>query len=86
MQYRCIKEFAVEKYDEDGFLVEGKYFVVPVGSLWKVDSEFPNIVGDTDCVHLDRVWKSKKAKSRQWLEVTKENFAEYFEPIEQKRE
>jgi hypothetical protein len=86
MKYRCIKGYTVEKYDADGFLMEGKYFTIPVGSVWEVDSEFPNIVGSTDCVHLDRVWKSKKAKSNQWIEVTKETLVEYFEPIEQKGE
>lgn len=86
MQYRCIKEFSLEKYDEDCFLVEGKYFIVPVGSVWKVDSIFSNIVASDDCVHLDREWKSKKVNSVQWIEITKEHLAEYFEQIEQKGE
>ena len=88
MQYRCIKEFSLEKYDEDGFLMEGKYLTVPVESVWeRQESELIyNIIGDKDCVHLERVWKSKKAKSVQWIEITKEHLAEYFEPIEQKGE
>lgn len=85
MKYRCIKEFSVDKYDEDGFLIEGKYLTVPVGSVWqRQESELIyNIIGDKDCVHLERIWKSQKAKSHPWIEITKEHLAVHFEPIEQ---
>lgn len=88
MRYRCIKTMFLDKYDEDGFLMEGKYMTIPEGSIWERQEteRIYNIVGDKDCLHLERIWKSKKAKSVQWIEVTKERLAEYFEQIEQKGE
>lgn len=82
-RYGCTKEFSLEKYDEDGFLVENKYLTVPVGSIWELDEDDPdyNIIADKDCVHLERVYKSKKTKSRQWIEITKERLAEHFKKI-----
>lgn len=83
MKYRCIKTMYLEKYDGDGFLMEGRYMTIPEGSIWEVCEEVYNFIAGTDCVHLERVWKSKKAKSHPWLEITKEHLAVHFEPIEQ---
>lgn len=82
-RYGCTKEFFLEKYDEEGFRIENKYLTVPVGSVWELDEDDPayNIIADKDCVHLERVYKSQKAKSRQWIEITKERLAEHFEKI-----
>lgn len=73
----------IQKYDEDGFQLENKYMTVPVGSIWELDETAPtyNFVADKDCVHLERVYKSQKARSRQWIEITKERLAEHFEKI-----
>ena len=88
MQYRCIKTMFLDKCDEDGFLMEGKYMTIPEGSVWERQEteRIYNIVGDKDCLHLERIWKSKKAKSVHWIEITKERLAEFFEPIVQKGE
>lgn len=86
MRYRCIKTLFLDKYDEDGFLMEGKYCIIPGGSIWELETEGRNLIAGPDCVHLDRVWKSKKAKTHPYIEIAKEHLAEYFEPIEQKGE
>lgn len=37
--YKCIKEFSLDKYDDDGFIIEDEIFVVPLDSIWE-RSEF----------------------------------------------
>lgn len=31
--YKCVNSFLVDKYNDDGFLVEGEYMTVEEGSL-----------------------------------------------------
>lgn len=78
--YKCVKELRLNKYDEDGFLLDGKYLVIPVDSKWKVqESEVLfSILGNEDNIHLTRIWKSKNAKTHQWIEISKERLAECF--------
>lgn len=84
--YECRQELMLDTYDEDGYLIDGKYFVVPVGSRWKVQESdtLLNILGNEDNIHLDRVWKSKKAKTYQWIEISKEHFKNCFVPFDGK--
>ena len=87
MEYRCIKELWLDRYDEDGFLVENKPFIVPVGSIWRVqESDLFSILGNDDNIHLDRIWKSKKAKTRPWIEISKEHLSTHFEPYKTESE
>ena len=78
MFYKCIKELCIEKYDEDDFIIENKYFTVPKDSIWEQDVH-QMFIGGKEHVHLDRVWKSKKAKTSQWIEITLDYLEEYFE-------
>jgi len=78
MKYICTQDLYLDKYDENGFLIENKYVRIPKGSIWEEDNESYKLVGSQDCIHLDRVWKSKKAKTHQWIEITKEHFDTYF--------
>jgi len=32
--YECIKEFAIEVCDDNGFTIDGEYNIIPKGSLW----------------------------------------------------
>lgn len=82
--YECIKDLYLEKYDDNGFPIENKYVCVPKGSKWELDAKSPNFIAPNDCVHLDRIWKSKKAKTHQWIEITKEHLSEYFAPFDGK--
>ena len=36
---------------------------------------------DDDNIHLDRVWKSKNAKTRQWIEISKGHLETHFRAI-----
>ena len=82
-RYECIKDLFLQKYDEDGFQVENEYLTVPVGSVWELDETAPayNFVADKDCVHLERIYNSQKARHGQWIEITKEHLEEHFKKI-----
>ena len=79
MKYICKQEFYLEKYDDNGFPIENKYTRIPKGSIWKEDVDNPKFIASEDSVHLDRRYKSKKSKTSQWIEITRENLNEYFE-------
>ena len=51
-RYRCVKECAFEKCDDDGFFIENEYAYVLPGSIWQ-ESKYL-IAGGPDSVHLDR--------------------------------
>lgn len=72
-QYECIKTLVVDKYDEDGFLVENESFVITEGSLWERDDQDRRIAGGE--VHLDSV------SGYSWLEVSEETLKEYFKEV-----
>lgn len=79
MKYICKQEFYLEKYDDNGFPIENKYTRIPKGSIWEEDINNPKFIASEDSVHLDRRYKSNKAKTSQWIEITKEHLNEYFE-------
>lgn len=83
MKYICIQDLYLDKYDAEGFRIENKYIRIPKGSIWEEDTECCKFIGGKDSIHLDRVWKSKKAKTHQWIEITKEhltmNFQRFYE-------
>ncbi len=74
MKYRCIKGFAVNNSDDDGFLTE-ELINIEVGSEWEVDESGYRMVGDSDSVRLE-------AEDGSWLEITKEHLSEYFTAVE----
>lgn len=82
MKYICTQEFYLDKYDDNGFLIENKYMRIPKDSIWEVDNNLFRIIGNNDIIHLDRIWKSKKARTWQWIEIAKEtlelNFKNYI--------
>lgn len=79
MKYICTQDLYLDKYDADGFRIENKYVRIPKGSIWEEDKECIKFIGGKDCIHLDRVWKSKKAKTHQWVEITTEHFETNFQ-------
>lgn len=67
MMYECMKDFVLEKYDEDGFPTD-EYMAVMKGSKWKRDDS-TNIIGG---VHLESVDDS------QWIEISNKTLNGYF--------
>lgn len=72
-QYKCKKPFCVDKYDNDGFLIENSDVVVDTGKIYELDESGSTIIGGE--VHLDSV------EDGSWLEITKEHLEEYFEKL-----
>lgn len=72
MEYRCIKEMILEKYDGDGCSICG-YGTVPIGSIWYEDDS-SNILGGE--IHLEC---KSGADDFGWIEITMKDLAAYFE-------
>ena len=77
-RYRCIRECVFDRYDDDGFSVEGKYIYVEPGSVWQESNNM--IAGGINNVHLDR--EDGEPNTSEWCEPLKENLFKYFEQIE----
>lgn len=69
--FECIKDFQIDKYDENGFSTSD-YITIRSGSKWQID-ETEDIIGGE--IHLDDIDGS------QWIEVSKETLREYFKEI-----
>ncbi len=72
-KYRCKKSFYVDKYDNDGFLIEDDGMVIEEGETYTLDDSGHTIVGGD--VHLDR-------EDGLWLEISREHLTEFFEEVE----
>lgn len=75
MRYKCIKDFSVDKYDDDGFLIENEYENIEIGSVWETGDADNMIIGGLDHIHLDNI------NDDSWLEIPKEMIDEYFKQI-----
>lgn len=75
-KYKCKKSFYVDKYDNDGFLIENDGVVIEEGKIYELNESEYMIIGGKDHVHLDAV------DDGSWLEITKEHLVEYFEFME----
>jgi hypothetical protein len=72
-KYVCTEGFSVQRFDEDGFIIENEYDEIETGSVWEVSDN--SIVGGE--IHLEKV-----GKPYYWLEITKERFEACFEQQE----
>lgn len=74
-KYKCKKSFYVDKYDNDGFLINDG-MVIEEGKIYELNESEYMIIGGKDHVHLDAV------DDGSWLEITKEHLVEYSEFME----
>ena len=79
LRYRCIKEFNLDDYDEDGFATGG-WTTIPIGGVWEVDESPNRIVGGNDTIHLDLVGVEPK---HQWIEILGSTLSENFELVKE---
>ena len=75
-RYKCIKSFCVDKYDNDGFLIQNATMVIEEGKIYEVDKSGYMMIGGSNHVHLDAVDDSS------WLEISEEHLEKYFELLE----
>lgn len=78
MRYKCIKEFSVDEYDDDGFYT-GKTVYVDAGTIWEENSHRDIIGGD---IHLDQIAE----RYTRWVEIARETLAMNFAEIKGKME
>ena len=70
-QVVCIKDIELIKYDDDGYSTE-KYSIIPKGSVFNWDEENTHrIIGGE--IRLEN--------NETWLELTGEDFKEYFREV-----
>lgn len=75
-RYKCKVSFCVDKYDDDGFMIENAATVIEEGRIYELDETGYVIIGGSDCVHLDAVDEGS------WLEIAKETLEECFDLLE----
>lgn len=75
MRYKCIKGFSVDKYDDNGFLIENEYENIEIGSAWETGDADNMMIGGLDHIHLENI------NDGLWLEIPKEMIDEYFKQI-----
>lgn len=75
-RYKCKKTFCVDKYDDDGFLIENDTIVIEEGKIYELDESGHMMIGGSDHVHLDAV------DDGSWLEITKETLEECLDLLE----
>ena len=76
MKYKCKKSFCVDKYDDDGFMIENATIVIEEGKIYELDKTGCMMIGEKDHVHLDAV------DDGSWLEITKGTLEENFDLLE----
>lgn len=69
-QFKCTKQFVVDKYDEYEMPIENESFIVPIDSVWTL-SEHAYLSE----VRLDSI------EGLGWLEITLDDFKECFVEI-----
>jgi hypothetical protein len=65
-EFKCIKGFVVDKYDEHEVLVENESFLVPIDSVWDL----------SEISHMSEV--RLESDEYGWLEITLEDLKECF--------
>lgn len=65
--YKCIKGFALEKCDDNGFTIEGEYTVIEEGSIWNIpeNEDYRLIDGE---IRLEEDKNLKKFHECDWEE------------------
>ena len=76
-KYRSKYTFSLEKYDENGYMIENEELMVEKGSIWEHNTECGMYIANNDCVHLDRV----DGNASDWIEIIEERFKSWFEPV-----
>lgn len=71
--YECIKEFWLEKVDDDGSTIVGGYFDIPEGSIWNTpeDADYRFIGGE---IRLE-------SDELGWIEISKTTLENNFKVI-----
>ena len=66
-QFKCIKQFVVDQYDEHETLIENESIIVPIDSIWTLSEH----------AYLSEV-RLDSNQGLGWLEITLDDFKECF--------
>ncbi|WP_313583174.1 hypothetical protein [Lacrimispora sp.] len=70
MLYECIKAFAVESVDDNGFCIENKGEQIQKGSMWKLD-EFKTTLTGAE-IRLNDL------TGLRWIEISRDRLGSHF--------
>ncbi|MDU5208012.1 MAG: hypothetical protein E6182_18815 [Clostridioides difficile] len=71
-KYKCIKDFEIDMYDEEGCLIEGEFKIkIQKESLWRKSDSSNKIIGGE--VRLEN--------NNSWIEITETMLEELFEEV-----
>lgn len=73
-KFRCKREFLVDNYDADGFLIENKQTVIKAGTVYELDESGSSIIGGE--VRLDNITNGSR------LEMRREQLMTLFEEVD----
>ena len=74
MIYECIKAFAVENVDDDGFPIENKGEQIQRGSMWELDDCKTTLTGAE--IRLNEL------TGLRWIEISNSRLDSHFKQID----
>ena len=77
-QYKCIKSFELDEYDDNGFYTEGS-ITINEGDIYETCEDYNErlLIANKPAIHLVRVHEN----IRHWIEIYPETLNEYFEEM-----
>ena len=76
--YRCKKQLMLDKYDDDGYLIEDEQCIIEVGEIYETCEDYDRLyIANSPAIHLVKVHKH----IMHWIEIYPETLEEYFEEI-----
>ncbi|NFI58283.1 hypothetical protein FDA48_18575 [Clostridium botulinum] len=75
MKYKCMEDFLLDEYDDNGVFTE-KQILCEKDSVWETDEIANRFIGDKDTVRLIEI---SNRDSFRWMEIPKEMLDEHFE-------
>lgn len=78
-KYKCKKPLILDKYDDDGFLIENEQAIVEIGEVFETCEEYEErlLVICKPAIHLEKVHENICS----WIEIYPETLAEHFEEM-----
>ena len=74
MTYECIKAFAVDSVDEEGFPVENQCEQIQKGSMWELDGSKTTLTGAE--IRLNDL------TGLRWIEISKKRLSSHFKTLD----
>lgn len=71
-KYICIRDFFIDKYDDDGFVLDGEYFSVYKDSIWTINEEKIKLIGGETLLENEELG---------WIEISKESLKDNLKEI-----